>query len=778
MTAPDPASHLAPATGPDSEPALSGAAFCRANSDRVDSWLAELFQREVGAADGLALAAVGGYGRSELSPHSDLDLVLVHADGARLARSDIGSVAERIWYPIWDEGYKLGHSVRTVGGALKLASEDLDTATSLLSTRLVAGDPAVVQDLADRARALWVKRSKRWLSQLSASVKARHARSGEVAFLLEPDLKDGRGGLRDVHAIRWAEAARSVMLEGDDAALARSYETVLSMRVELHRLAGRPGDRLVLEQQDAVASALGYGDADELMRALSSAARSISWTSDEVWDRVDSSLEGPVTWRFSRDKRVAPQVVLREGVVEVLESADVAGDALLPLEVGLAAARERARIGRRTLRRLAAESPPLPDPWPLRARELFVELLACGAATIEVVEALDQMGVWERILPEWADVRCKPQRNAYHTFTVDRHLCEATANAAELVGEVDRPDLLLVGTLLHDIGKGFPGDHTEVGVELVERIARRMSFGADDVEVLCEMVRHHLLLPDVAVRRDLSDPGTISKVARTVGSTSTLGLLAALTSADSQATGPAAWSDWKAGLVDELAAKVEAALGGEDPETLPGVGEVPSLTPAQRRALDDRGRLLHGEGDRLVVVVGDRPGLLAKVTGALALAGLDVLEATVRPHDGGMAREEFKVDSPFGPVEWPRVEAVLERVLDGKVAVEARLSERARAYPVNRVRSPVRLATEVLVDNEISESATVVEVRAPDGVGVLHRIARAIAELDLDIASARAQTLGAMVVDSFYVRAGDGRKVSDPEHLAELDRAILHALEG
>ncbi len=763
--------------GPD--PALSGADLCRATSERVDAWLAELFEREVGPTEGLALAAVGGYGRSELSPQSDLDLILVSSDGSRLTGAEIGSVAERIWYPIWDRGYKLGHSVRSVSGALKLAADDLDTATSLLSTRLVAGDPAVVDELASRARGLWRKRSKRWLRELSAGVKSRHARSGEVAFLLEPDLKDGRGGLRDVHAIGWAEAARSVMLEGDDAALAGAYETVLSVRVELHRLTERPGDRLVLEQQDAVAAALGYGDADEMMRALSGAARRISWTSDEVWDRVDSSLEGPVAWRFSRDKAVAPQVVVREGVVEVLEAADVAADPLMALEVGLAAAREGARIGRRSLQRLAAESPPLPDPWPERARELFVELLACGAPTIEVVEALDQMGVWERIVPEWPAVRSKPQRNAYHTFTVDRHLCEATANAAGLVDQVDRPDLLLVGALLHDIGKGYPGDHTDVGVELVGTMARRMSFPEDDVEVLREMVRHHLLLPDVAVRRDLSDPGTITKVAGALGSVSTLRLLAALTQADSQATGPAAWSDWKAGLVRELVAKVAAALSGEEPEGLVTEDpEEPSLTAAQRDQLESRGRLLHGEGDRLLVVVADRPGLLAKVTGALALAGLDVLEATVRPHEAGLAREEFKVESQFGPVEWPRVEAILGRVLDGKVAVEARLTERARAYPVARVRSPVRLATEVLVDNEISEAATVVEVRAPDGVGVLHRITRAIAELDLDIASARAQTLGAMVVDSFYVRASNGTKVADPEHLAELDRAIVHALEG
>ncbi|HVN50905.1 MAG TPA: hypothetical protein VMT43_05705, partial [Acidimicrobiales bacterium] len=238
------------------DPDLRGVALCRAYSHRMDEWLSGLFEGAASGVDGVALLAVGGYGREELAPQSDIDVLLLHT-GVK----GIGAVAEAIWYPIWDEGLKLGHAVRTPKEALALAADDLDTATSLVTVRHLTGDPALSADLAERALALWRKRARRWLGQISARVRARHAEAGEVAFLLEPDLKEGRGGLRDVHAIHWAELAQAVMLPGDDATLERDHDVLLDARVELHRLTKRPGDRLLLEEQDEVAAALGYPDA-------------------------------------------------------------------------------------------------------------------------------------------------------------------------------------------------------------------------------------------------------------------------------------------------------------------------------------------------------------------------------------------------------------------------------------------------------------------------------------------------------------------------------------
>jgi [protein-PII] uridylyltransferase len=748
---------------------LVGEAWCRAYSDRMDAWVASLYE-QAGSPERVALCAVGGYGRAELCPHSDIDVVLVHA-----GRDDIGAVAEQLWYPMWDEGLKLGHAVRTLREAHGLAAGDLDTATSLLSVRHVAGDPALSSALAEQSRALWRKRSRRWLAETAERVSARQRKAGEVAFLLEPDLKDGRGGLRDVHAVGWAEAAQRVMLDGDDTALHAAYAVLLAARVELHRRARRAGDTLLLQEQDAVAEALGDADADVLMHRVSSAARAIAWRSDEVWDRVTATLGATSRWRSARDRPVAVGVVRRDGRVALAPGADPSTDPGLVLRVAAAAAGQGLRIERASLLRLADEAVPLPEPWPSAARTDFVALLAAGADAVPVIESLDQVGLWVALVPEWAPNRSRPQRNAYHRFTVDRHLCEAAVEAAALTDRVRRPDLLLLGALFHDIGKGYPGDHSEVGVDLVRAIAARMGYPDADADVLAVLVRHHLLLPDVATRRDLSDPSTIDHVAEQVGSVDALELLGALTEADSLATGPAAWGTWKAELVADLVGRTAVALGALDPSEV-AVAEFP--TAAQLALAEAGDTVIEGSDDRLTVVTPDRPGLFCRVAGVLALHGLDVLDAAAHTHINGVAIETYRVESPTGPmVAWDAVTGDVAQALAGRLAVEARLAERARTYARRHdAAAATARPPRVRFDTAISPAATVVEVHAPDAVGVLYRATRALADLELDIASAKVQTLGPEVVDSFYVVGGDGAKVTDPAHLAEIERSILHAL--
>lgn len=751
------------------DPALAGAPLCRALAHATDSWLRGVFDESGAAQLGpVSLVAVGGYGRGELAPASDLDVLLLHD-----TKRGIDKVAERVWYPIWDTRLKLGHSVRTVKEALRLAADDLDTATSLLEVRHVAGDAALTRRLHEEARAQWRKRSKAWLTELSRRVAEQHARYGEVAFLLEPNLKEGRGGLRDVHALGWAQAAEMVLLEGDEASLERAYDVLLGARVELHRLNGRPGDTLTLQDQDAVASRLGLHDADELMARVSAAARTIAWTSDEAWRRVDATIEGPPGKAARRDRPLASGVVLRDGEVHLEVMASPASDPTLVLRVASAAAHHATRIERRTLDRLAEECPSFGDPWPAGAHDDLVALLLAGAPAIPVLEALDQRSLLVRILPEWQAVQCKPQRNAYHTYTVDRHLWETVANAAALTHRVRRPDLLVLGALFHDLGKGWPGDHTDNGIDLVRRIGPRMGLPADDVEILECLVRHHLLLPDVATRRDLSDDATITSVAALVGSHLALDLLAALTEADSLATGPSAWSPWKAELVTELVDKVHHVIGGgaveeatwnlfPSPEVLArmGSGKTSVVT----------------DGDRVTVVAPDRPGLFASVAGVLAIHGLDVLGAQAHSDEQGMAASEFRVAVPDHGLTWDRVARDLQRALDGQLAIEARLAERARTYRRRASLSATKVMPAVKIDNGLSSNATVVEVHAPDQVGILHRIAKALAEMSLDIRHARVQTLGNEVVDTFYVRIAAGQKLTDAFHLAEVERALRHAV--
>ncbi|MGH2719333.1 MAG: ACT domain-containing protein, partial [Actinomycetota bacterium] len=405
---------------------------------------------------------------------------------------------------------------------------------------------------------------------------------------------------------------------------------------------------------------------------------------------------------------------------------------------------------------------------------LFVELLGAGSPAIRVIEALDQRGLWGRLLPEWAAVRALPPRGPYHRFTVDRHLLEAVSQAARLAGGVERPDLLLLAALVHDLGKGHDSDHAATGAVLSAGIAARMGFAPSDVELLSAAVRLHLLLPDVATSRDLDDPGTVERVAEAVGTPGLLRLLAALAEADSLATGPSAWGHWKAGLVRSLVDRTDAYLRGE----VPGGGGFPSQRQLDRLAAG--GQVIEAAGHVLTVMDDDRPGVFSRVAGVLAMHGLDVLAAAAYSSENGRALSEFRVaDAPgdgAGEQGWSKVVTDLRKALSGRLAVHARVLNRARTYARSRPVARGAVEPSVTVDNDASQEATVIDVHGPDAVGTLYRITRALADFDLDIRRARVRTLGSEVVDSFYVRGAGGRKVVDEALLGELERAILHNL--
>jgi [protein-PII] uridylyltransferase len=422
---------------------------------------------------------------------------------------------------------------------------------------------------------------------------------------------------------------------------------------------------------------------------------------------------------------------------------------------------------------MAEQALPMPSPWPDEARYLLAALLGAGRPAVPVIEALDQRGLWVKVLPEWEPVRSRPQRNAYHRFTVDRHLLEASANAAELRDRVERPDLLVIGALFHDIGKGRPGDHTEVGMVLVADIATRIGFPPADVADLVAMVEHHLLLPDVATRRDLDESRTIERVAESVGSLERLHLLAALTEADSLATGASAWGAWKAGLVEQLVGRVAHVLAGGE------LGAAVATPEPDEELLPIGGgpRRVRIGRDRVTVVAEDRPGLFSKVAGVLTLHGLEVLAAATAGSEDGWARSTFQVFDPRrSEPPWDRVRADLSRALDGRIALRARIEERRRTYP-QPTNLPAPVDATVTFHDDASTSSTVIDVHATDGMGVLYSITSALAELDLDIRSARVQTLGRQVVDAFYVQTAGGEKL-DQVLQAEVELAILHSLAG
>ncbi len=756
---------------------LQGRVFCEGYTDLIESWLVELFEGAPGgegsAANdtGVALIAVGGQGRRELAPQSDLDLLLVHA--GNVPAEKVSAIADALWYPIWDVGLKLGHAVRTIRDTLTLANDDLETATALLSARHVAGDGALTAELVEKAKANWRKRGKKWLGELADSVDERHLGAGELAFDLEPDLKDGRGGLRDVHALNWARAAGADVDELLLAELEAHHDDLLAVRVELHRATARPGDRLMLQEQDVVAAALGDRDADALMGEVAAAGRAIAWASDESWHDIRLTLAGPFRERFRRERQIEDGLVLRSGRVCLADEDAAVTDPEMVLRVGLSAARRTARIGLSTMAALRA-APRVEHPWPESTRGLLVDLLRNGPASIPVIETLDQFDLWTPLLPEWEPVRSLPQRNVFHRYTVDRHLLECSAEAASLAHRTPRPDLLVVGALLHDIGKGRTGDHSELGESLGRTIAQRLGFDHDDAETIAFLVRHHLLLSDVATRRDLDDPATIAKVAQVVVTPDRLALLRALSEADGVATGPTAWGPWKAQLVEQLAARVANTLNGEDPgaET-----RTAFPSPAQRELMAEGGLHVVADGERITIVCPDRLGVFSRVAGALALHDLDVVEANVHS-EGGVAVDEFRVVvGGSGVLPWDDVRADILRSVEGRLAVQARLDERARNTRRRDRLGPSQFPARVRFDNDATGDATVLEAIGPDRIGLLYGLTRTLADLDLNVESAKIHTMGSDVVDTFYVTSSSGAKVRDVEHQTEIQRALMHVLD-
>ncbi|MEU8031725.1 [protein-PII] uridylyltransferase [Streptomyces sp. NPDC049099] len=766
------------------EGARSGPPRRAALAGLTDDWLAGLFAAAADGVHGVSLVAVGGYGRGELSPRSDLDLLLLH-DG-----SDPGAVAalaDRLWYPVWDLGLALDHSVRTPAEARKTAGEDVKVQLGLLDARHLAGDAGLTAGLRTAVLADWRNQAPKRLPELRELCAERAERQGELRYLLEPDLKEARGGLRDATALR--AVAASWLADAPREGLADARRRLLDVRDALHLATGRATDRLALQEQDQVAAELGLLDADTLLRQVYEAAGVISYASDVTWREVGRVLRSRAVRPRLRamlggGKPVAERSPLAEGVVEqdgevvLARAARPERDPVLPLRAAAAAAQAGLPLSLHAVRRMAATARPLPTPWPAEAREQLVTLLGSGRPTVDVWEALEAEGLISRLLPDWERVRFRPQRNAVHIWTVDRHLIETAVRASELTRRVSRPDLLLVAALLHDIGKGWPGDHSVAGEIIAKDVAARIGFDRADVAVLSLLVRHHLLLIETATRRDLDDPATVRSVAEAVGTQSTLELLHALTEADALATGPAAWSSWRGSLVADLVRRVGAVLAGDAPDepepAAPTVeqerlaieayrtgGPVLALR-AQPEPVAEEGGSGEPLGVELLIAVPDQPAVLPAVAGVLAVHRLTVRTAELRAvrlpddvEDGSVLLLNWRVAAEYGSLpQATRLRADLVRALDGTLDIAGRLAERDAAYP--RRRGWVAPPPRVTVAPAASRHATVIEVRAQDAPGLLHRIGMALEKAGVRVRSMHVSTLGSNAVDAFYVTTGTG----------------------
>ena len=740
----------------------------------VRAALCELYETEleglartagIRPGSGFALLALGGLGRREVLPHSDLDLLLVHE---RHSGRAIDSVADALWYPLWDSGIALDHSVRTVDQSLAVAASDVLAGVSLVDARVIAGDVDLGALVVDGARRQWREQIAARYDDLVESVAARRRRAGVIAHLTEPDLKNGAGGLRDVQLI--SALALAQLSDGRSTMpgeLAAAHRRVLDARTELHRSSGRAREVLHAQYGDDVAEALGVGDRFDLARLIGDASRTIAFTADQVLRDSCSALSTRglvgLLHRSPVRRPLADGVVEHSGEVALARGTRATDDPWLPLRVAAAAARADLPIASATLGVLAERSPRTEGTWPAEALSDLLVLLGSGPALPSAFEALDRSGLWERILPEWSEIRDLPARDRSHVFPVDRHLVQTAVEAAPLTTSVGRPDLLLLAALFHDIGKARPGDHCETGAEMVRPIAVRLGVDDDDVETLVRLVRHHLEFARASVGKDPRDPATVASLAEALDSDPVaLDVLAALTEADSKATGPSVWTPGRALAHADLAAACR---------------ELQASRPSAYDAPVVDVRRPHGRPDVVVVLTpfatGARHHLDLVVPGGgrtlevtaqvLAFHGLDVIDARIDLRPPGGMRAALTVSTGFGDPVDPRLLAQdLRRAVDSGLPAPMRAAL-GRAVRRRTAHAPGRVAA--TVSPRTDAPGVILEVRTHDGPALLARSISAVLEADARIDWARVRTRGALVEDVFAL-SGAGAAPATAEAVA------------
>ena len=785
---------------------LDAAALREALLDLYDFWLTtKASEIGVTATSGFAIVATGGLGRGELLPYSDLDLMLLHDN---MSTGEVSRVAEMLWYPLWDANIRIDHSVRTVPQALRVAAEDISAGLAMLEVRHIAGDSELSSLLIGGARRQWRTGISSRFTELVEHTQARWERSGQIAHRAEPDLKCGRGGLRDVQLLnalaiaQLADVYPSRSLASPTETLGEAHLALLNVRTELHRVSGRGRELLLAQHADEIGAALRIGDRFDLARMLSNAARTISFYVDAGIRTAANALPKRGFAAFRRPVRRP----LDEGVIEFAGEVVLARDARperdpgLILRVAAASASTGMPMAASTLARLVETAPELRTPWPRQALKDLLVMLAAGPAVVATIEALDRTGLWGRLFPEWGAVRDLPPRDVVHIWTVDRHLVETVARASSLTTRVARPDLLMLGALMHDIGKGRGGDHSVIGAELATQIGTRLGLWPSDTDTLSKIVRHHLLLPHTATRRDLQDPKTIESVVSALdGDPVLLELMSVLAEADSLATGPGVWGDWKASLIGDLVRRCRLVMSGEP---------LPQPDPIDPRYLSlasDLGvhvELVAGDSPHIyhvTMIAPDRRGLLSKAAGVLALNSLRVHSASVNGQEGS-AINTFVVSPHFGSppaAELLRQQFIL--ALDGELDVLASLDKRDRdaaqhgttragevphAVPINHAMAPPR----ILWSDGAGPGELVVQIRTTDRAGLLARLTAVFERDSVDIAWAKVTTLGSSVVDVFGITTtavgdgntttavGDGNMTTEATVRDELERDLYAVL--
>jgi [protein-PII] uridylyltransferase len=842
-----------------------GIQVCHALTELVDGIVLDVYRAAVadieagglrGLEEAATLVAHGGTGRQDLAPYSDVDLMLLHAPGKEQL---VAKLAERMMRDLFDVGLQLGQSVRTPQQACQSARGDATICTSLIESRRLAGSEELFEGYLHRYKKQMMQRADALVPMVEKARGEERAQYGETVYLLEPNVKRSGGGLRDIQFIRWIgflqygaadpDALRLAgrLTETDFQAVREAWEFLLHLRNEMHFHAGKSHDLLDKQEQLRLAKRFGYqgragqSPVEEFMqhyfrltsRVSMLATRFAAATRDKpLWLRLVTPL---VAHRFERDYRVAPNFIgvhrrglpkLERDLAEILRLCELSQLYDKPIE------RETVDV----IRRGAAN---LPDEVSREAAARFRAMLSVPTRLGESLRMLHETGVLEKILPDFSHARCLLQFNEYHKFTVDEHTLRAVEYAANLaadegtLGEAYRglktKWLLHLALLLHDLGKGYPEDHSVVGLRIAEQMIPRLHIETDDGEALKFLVHKHLMMSYLAFRGDTGDDKTIVRFCVDVGSPEVLQMLYVLTACDIAAVGPGTFNAWKSELLTDLYLRSRERLTSDDPEgsrraaiderrrlvrealaeqagddwyerQVAGLPRGYLMTQTPDRIADDL-RRLRGLGRRQAIAQGRYlpesntveyqvgtyedvvPGVFHRLTGALSAQGLQILSAEINTLDDGLIIDRFWVQDPDYKDEPPesRMEEVckalttsLEKPTVGRPKFRRTWSSDAQQRVANLSQLPTRVRT----DNNTSDKYTVLEVFAADRRGLLYTITSTLFELELSVRVAKIGTYLDQVVDVFYVTDKKGKKIDSTARLNEYRTRILVEIEA
>jgi len=838
---------------------LSGSSLLRILSGLADDFIGDCFDAvEIAEKNSrICLVALGGYGRQELFPFSDIDLMILFRPEAR---KEVSTVADGVLYPLWDTGFEVGHGVRTIDESLKQAEEDFIFQVALLDGRCIGGSQELFDDLMAAFRRKFVDgRRREFISELNGLSTQRRERFGSHGYLLEPNIKESKGGFRDIQSMIWAAKVvfgianfsdivdAGFLLPGEGERFGDAHNMLVKVRNRLHYISGRKNDQLYFEQQEEMASAFGYQDSEKglsverFMRDVYGHLRTVTVVHDLFFDHVNEVLGLAGGARRVSDRDIEKGIEVRDNRIHLRASEETLGaKPYLMMRTFLAAAKTGAQVHHRSKMRIADSLALINDKTRKSPRmaKPFHAILGSSIEVLPVLEGMLETGLLSTYIPEFDRIDALAQHDVYHIYTVDRHSLQAVVELHRVIGEeaeisavVEHQRPLFLAALLHDIGKKSGRDHSEYGAEMAGAIGARLCLDEYEVELLEFLILYHLFIPENALRRDLEDQAFITRCAETIGSVERLMSLYLLSVADSRATGPSAWSDWKAMLMKDMCLKVKAHLEASAKVHSPAAVDryyedgvawlreqvaalieneaglkmsvddlsadyLASFTPETVRehlryhrdhyGLIRQKALAVGEQAEdhwsVLIMSFDQAGLLAKICGVMTLNQLEVVNAQIFTWPDGTVVDVIDVkpteDFDFEECNWEAVNDDLNRAVSHRLGLGYRLHEKLKNSYGRRRDLIGSHEHRVEIDNQGSDDFTIIEIHAADLPGQLYRITQTVADFGINIHKAFIATEVGQLIDVFYVLDKVGDKIVDPVFSEELVNGLMHAIGG